>query len=288
MKQNETKQNHLKTYFQGFIMGIFETIPGISGSTIAFSLGIYKKLINSLYHLIPKKISVTPFLDFIKSSLKEKKKKIQTLNIPFLFFLFFGMLTAVGIFSSVMLFLYEHHFTALVSFFVGLILTLTLLTGKPYLLNKSVWSFNVLGGLLGLSLLILKPAQLIGNSPFEIMFLGFFSVFFGLLPGISGSFILLLLGKYEFILTAIKHFDFVTLGLFASGLFLGALIFIHFLKHLIKEHQEKTFSFFFAFVLGSLSVLISQIAYHYSSSIEIVFPLLIGIGSVYLTKKFFK
>jgi len=263
-------------------MGVCELIPGISGSTMALFLNLYERLIFSLNSYLPHN-----FYKIIKS--KNRKKEIQKLEIPFLFFLILGILSAVFSFSHLLGFFIENYRNYIFSLFVGFIIISTFLQGRHSISIKTI-KYSIVGLLFGISLIFLSPKNLIGSSSFEILIAGIISIIFGLLPGISGSFMLLILGKYEFILNSIRNFDFQIIFFFLIGIIIGTVLFVSIIKTLLDKHHKKLLSFFFAFVLGSIGVLILEILHNIS---QVSLPLVslyfvLGLGLGFLLNFFMK
>lgn len=265
-------------------MGIAETIPGISGSTIALFLGIYEKLILTLNNFLPNNL-----LKIIKAKNNDRKKLIKKLNISFITFLMIGMVLSVFTFSHIMSYLFEFHKLALLTFFIGFILSSSIISGKKYFKKQNIIPIG-LGFLFGISLLLLSPKDLLSTSPISILISGIITITFGLLPGVSGSFMLLIIGKYEYILHAVKDFNLPTIFFFALGMIIGILIFIKLIKHILENHKSNLFSFFFAFILGSITILIKDAynVFFINEILIVILYLIVGTLCGICINKYFK
>jgi putative membrane protein len=268
-------------FLKGILMGIAETIPGISGATIALFLGVYEKLISSLNAWMPHNL-----YKIFKASKYKKRNQIRKLNFSFLFFLILGMAFSIFTFSHLLSYLFENFKNLLLIFFVGFILTSTVISGHRYF-NKNNKYYILLGIIMGLSLNLLTPANLLGEKPLDIIITGFITVIFGLLPGVSGSFMMLIIGKYEFILNVVKTLDIINIIYFLFGVFLGIMSFIRGIKFLLDNYNIQLLSFFFSFVIASTSSLIKQIStdFNPNNTLILVAYLIVGIlAGIFLHK----
>lgn len=274
----------INTFLKGILIGICETIPGISGSTMALFLGIYQKLISTIHNFLPRNL-----FKILKLNANNKNKVISELNLKFFLTLIFGMISAVILFSHIIGFLFNNYKLYLLSFFVSFIVTSTIYQGKKYLIRKNQIQI-ICGILLGLSLLFISPREILDNSFISIIIAGMVTITFGLLPGISGSFMLLIIGKYEFILENVQDLNFEILIYFLTGIIFGAVLFIDLINKLFKKHKEKSLAFFFSFVLASISILLKDIIeiFYLSEILIIIFYLIIGILTGIHLQKFIK
>lgn len=225
-------------------MGAADVIPGVSGGTIAFLMGIYGELIDSI-----KSVDAEAFKLLFKGKIGAFWKHI---NGTFLASLFAGILISVFSLAKLMKYLLEFHPVPLWSFFFGLILASAIYILKG--LDK--WSLpNVASLLVGAAIAaficLASPAQ----TPDALWFVflsGAIAICAMILPGISGSFILLLMGKYAFIMGAVSTFDIPVLAVFALGAGIGIVCFSHFLSWLLKKFYMLTIALLSGFMLGSL------------------------------------
>lgn len=239
---------------KGMAMGIAEVIPGVSGGTIAFITGIYEKLLDTIKAFSPSLIGVF------------KKEGVSGLwsavNGAFLATLLIGMATGVivGVFGVTHLL--ETYPEMLWAFFFGLIISSAIFIGK----QVSSWGITeILLMLTGVAvayyITVASPAQ--GNEALWYVFLsGTIAISALILPGISGSFILLIMGMYSFIIptvkNALKTFDsesLLTVGVFAAGCLLGLTTFSRVLSWTFKNYKSPTLALLTGFMLGSLNKL---------------------------------
>jgi putative membrane protein len=235
-------------------MGVCDLIPGISGGTIAFITGIYERLIEAVSNITFKNY----YNLFFNSS--KRKKLFEKLDIIFLLSLFSGIFFAIIIGSKFISYFIENYYVYVFSFFTGLILASGLFISKQIdVKNNLNKSFGVLGFFLGIILLLFSPQEI--NSPSFLITLisGFFAIFALFLPGISGSFILVIFGMYEYIINLVKSFDLVGLIPFFIGAGLGVVIISRVVKFLFKFDKSKTLFFLLGLVLGTLSIPIRNI-----------------------------
>ena len=230
--------------FKGACMGAADVIPGVSGGTIAFLMGIYQELLDSI-----KSVNGEAFKLLFKGKIADFWKHI---NGNFLLSIFAGILVSVFSLARLMKYLLEFHPIQLWSFFFGLILASAIYILKG--LDK--WSIqNIISLLIGVGLAsficVASPAQ----TPDALWFVflsGAIAICAMILPGISGSFILLLLGKYAFVMTAVTELDIPVLAVFALGCGIGIISFSHFLSWLLKKFYMLTIALLSGFMLGSL------------------------------------
>ena len=229
---------------KGLAMGAANVIPGVSGGTIAFMTGIYKELVDSL-----KAIDAQAVKLFFTGKFKEFWKKI---NGNFLLAVFAGVVISIFSLAKLMQYLLETHPIQIWSFFFGLILVSTAFIMKDLgkFTFKNALSFLVGAGL-GVFICIATPA----TTPDSMLFIflcGAITFCTMILPGISGSFILLLLGKYAYMLEAVGELKIVILLVFAVGAAVGLVCFSHFLSWLLKKHYNATLSLLCGLMFGSL------------------------------------
>ena len=229
---------------KGVLMGAANVIPGVSGGTIAFMTGIYKELVDSL-----KSIDGTAVKLFFTGKFKEFWKAI---NGNFLLAVFAGVVISIFSLAKLFQYLLETHPIPVWSFFFGLILVSTVFIMKDMgrFTFSSAVSF-VVGAALGVFICIATPATT-PDSMLFIFFCGAIAFCTMILPGISGSFILLLLGKYAFMLEAVSELKVVILLVFALGAAVGLICFSHFLSWLLKKYYKPTLSMLCGLMFGSL------------------------------------
>ena len=243
---------HIVVAVKGACMGAADVIPGVSGGTIAFITGIYDDLIGSI-----NSINGTALKLFFTGKFKEFWKHI---NGGFLVSLFCGILFSVLALAGLMQYLLEHHPIQTWAFFFGLIVasSLFILKGVQGWDLKSVL-FVIFGVILGMTVCTLSPT----TTPDALWFIflsGAIAICAMILPGISGSFILLILGKYKYIMGAISGLtsggemgeSLVILCVFAVGAICGILSFSRFLHWLLGKYNRQTLLVLAGFIIGSL------------------------------------
>jgi putative membrane protein len=238
-------KNHLILFLKGMAMGISDLIPGISGGTIALLLGIYEKFIQSL-----KSINYSTLIYLLKLDFK---KLNDQLNFNFILPVFVGILISIFLFSSLISYLLINHKILLFSFFFGLIFfsSLKLIAS---LNPNSLFDFSLIfsGLILGLSLLFIGQLSL-SDSIISVFFSGFIAISAMLLPGISGSYILLILGKYQFMLDSISSLLWTNILVFAFGAVFGILSFSKIIFWLLNKYYKSTILFLSGIMLGALN-----------------------------------
>jgi putative membrane protein len=254
-------KSYLKIYAKGILMGICDLIPGISGGTIAFITGIYERLISAL-----KSFNLSLLLDIMKFLLgrgdKQKlRQDLKALDLPFLIILFAGILTSILLISKLIIFLLNNYFVYTMVFFIGLIVASSKIIfshiEKHHSLNTLV---ALIGILVGISFLFIVPSHA-QPSLWYIVLSGFFAISAMLLPGISGSFILLIMGTYQFMLEALQDIpqNIIPILLFLIGALLGFFVMSRLIFILFKKDKSKTLYFLLGLVIGSLSIPIKEI-----------------------------
>ncbi len=230
--------------FKGACMGAADVIPGVSGGTIAFLMGIYEELLHSIKSVNGEALKLL-FTGKIAAFWKH-------INGSFLLSLGAGILFSVFSLARLMKYLLEFHPVPLWSFFFGLILASAIYILKG--LDK--WSFqNILSLMAGVAMAaficLASPAQ----TPDALWFVclcGAIAICAMILPGISGSFILLLMGKYAFIMNAVTEMNIAVLAVFAVGCAVGIISFSHVLSWLLKKYYMLTIALLSGFMIGSL------------------------------------
>lgn len=232
-------------YLKGMGMGAADVVPGVSGGTIAFLTGIYEELLYSIKSVGPASVKVL---------LTQGPKAFWTsINGTFLLVLMLGIATSIVSLARVITFLLASYPTLLWSFFFGLILVSSLYMAKQI---KGWGGVNVMSLLVGAAtaytITVISPTE-IDATPIALFVAGSIAICAMILPGISGSFILLLLGMYSHVIGAIKGFDIGILMIFAAGCVTGLLLFSRFLSWLLARYHEATMALLTGFMLGSLN-----------------------------------
>ena len=232
-------------FLKGMAMGISDLIPGISGGTIALLLGIYKDFISSL-----KSINYKSFIYLIRLDFKKLNNQ---LNLCFLLPVFFGILSSIFIFSSLISFLLLDYKVLLFSFFFGLIFFSSIRLISDLKPTNTLDFLTVFVGLvIGLSFFFVSSLST-SNSIFSIFLAGFIAISAMLLPGISGSYILLILGKYKFMLDSISSFNWINILIFSLGAITGILSFSKMIHYLLQNYYRSTIFFLSGLMMGALN-----------------------------------
>ena len=245
-------KDYIMVAVKGACMGAADVIPGVSGGTIAFITGIYDQLLASI-----NAIDKTAVKLFFTGKFKEFWKHV---NGGFLVSLFCGILFSVVALAGLMQYLLENHPIQTWAFFFGLIVasSIFILRGIKGWNIKSVL-FLIVGIILGVTVCTLSPT----TTPDALWFIfisGAIAICAMILPGISGSFILLILGKYQYIMSTITNLttgaavgeSIVVLGVFAVGAVFGILSFSRFLHWLLGKFHKETLLVLAGFIIGSL------------------------------------
>jgi putative membrane protein len=247
-------------FIKGVFMGAADIIPGVSGGTIAFITGIYERFINALKSLNIHFILYS-LIGLKNKDYKEKaKQSFSQMDLTFLLLLAAGIALAFLSLANIVGFLLEEFPTYTYGFFLGLILSSAAFVYFSHKKTFNHWSFLVfvvIGSIVGYGIVGIESIQM-QHSIIIIFFSGLISFCAMILPGLSGAFILLLLGQYEFmlgVLRQITRFDFGSLPFAFSyllGGILGLVIFSRVLSYLIKRYRMATISFILGLMIGAL------------------------------------
>jgi putative membrane protein len=233
----------LLLYIKGMAMGAVDVVPGFSGGTVALITGIYDKLLAS-FAATPQAIAL-----FFRGRIKDAW---NACNATFLATVLLGVLTSVFSLARVISYLMDKHPVPLWAFFFGLVMVSVYLVGREVVL----WSFSRLAVFavgLGLAVWVTLAAPLqLAADPFILFLAGAIAISAMILPGISGSFILVLLGLYPVVLGAVKNLDLGVLAVFSAGCLLGLMSFSRLLSWLLLRFRDVTLAFLAGVMLGSL------------------------------------
>ena len=243
---NRSLFDYLLITFKGLAMGAADVVPGVSGGTIAFISGIYEELITSINNIN---------LDLFKTLKKDGIKAAWTqLNGNFLLALMLGIGISILSLAKLIKSLLETEPVLLWAFFFGLVIASILFIGKQ-IENwnlKTILGFT-LGAIVAYYITTLPGGDESMTSAWFMFLAGALAICAMILPGISGAFILVLLGAYQPVLTAIDNKDFQTIAIFAVGAIVGLLSFSKFLKWLFNNYKNLTLAVLTGFILGSLN-----------------------------------
>lgn len=243
--------NRVGQIWRGMAMGMAEVIPGVSGGTIAFITGIYERLLASIGNVGP---------GLIKDWKQEGFSKVWSkIDGNFLIFLFVGMVAGVVIGAFGISFLIDNHAEAVWAFFFGLIIASVLYVIKSIkAFNIKTWIAFGAGAIIAYAITAMYPMK--GNdSLIFVFFSGMIAVSALILPGVSGSFMLLIMGMYTLVLGTLKQFlsdpnfqDFLFICVFILGCLIGLLTFARVVSRFFKNYPSMTLATLAGFMLGSI------------------------------------
>lgn len=235
---------YLLTYLKGMAMGAADVVPGVSGGTIAFITGILDTLLESIRRINPSLIKI------IRA--QGAKAAFSHINGPFLLAVLGGILTSIFTLAKLISYLLLAHPIPVWSFFFGLIII------SVVHMLRQVKGFSLVrlllfavGAAFAWGITMLNPIAM-QMTYLNVFIGGSIAICAMLLPGISGSFILLLLGLYTSILSAVKSFDVGILAIFAGGCIFGLLTFSHLLSWLLRQYHDATIVLLTGLMLGTL------------------------------------
>lgn len=272
-------------FLKGLLMGAADIVPGVSGGTIAFITGIYDRLIFSLKDAGKfAKLS----LQKISGSKGVGWKKIwDLLDIALFLPLGVGIVVAFGAGSLVIPGLIEAFPGYVYSFFIGLILASAWIVWRHIKAHTPATVFLLLCGvLIGVAISLIPVADASeGAHPLSIFGLGMLAICAMILPGISGSYMLLMFGRYEYMLHAIRTLDSAVISIFILGAILGLLLFANVLSWLLKRYHAATFSALLGLMIGALTRPVGDVAASNASFLGAAAMALVGIILVVLVER---
>lgn len=238
-------RNYLLLVLKGCAMGAADVVPGVSGGTIAFISGIYEELINSI-----KSIDLQALKLFFSGKFKGFWEKI---NGNFLLSVVCGIGISIFSLAKLMTWLLANHPIYIWSFFFGLIIASSVLVSKE-IRKWDVFTIIALiaGACIAYTITVLSPAST-PETWWFVMLSGAIAICAMILPGISGAFILLLMGKYTYLMTAVSQLNFGTITVFVIGAVIGIVSFSHLLSWLLKNYHTLTVALLTGFMVGSLN-----------------------------------
>ncbi len=239
------QRNYFLLVLKGCAMGAADVVPGVSGGTIAFISGIYGELIESI-----KNFNIEAFKYLFTLKIGKFWKKI---NGNFLAAVVGGIAISIFSLARLMTYLLENHPICIWSFFFGLIIASSLLVFKEVTRWRAGSIIALLAGIVVAYLITALSPTSTPNTWWFIMLSGAIAICAMILPGISGAFILLLLGKYMFIMDAVGNLKIGIILLFIIGAAVGIISFSHFLSWLLRNHHNMTIALLTGFMVGSLN-----------------------------------
>jgi putative membrane protein len=244
LENSRNFKDYLILGIKGFCMGAADVVPGVSGGTMAFILGIYRELIESIRSLD---------LYVVKNIFKGQfKKAFKHTKWPFLLPVAMGILTAIFSIAQLLSWLLDTHPIFIWAFFFGLVLASIIYIAK----ELESWRISMVAWMMAGSF---SSFYIVGQIPAETPETAWFLFFSGalaicamILPGISGAFILVLLGKYAYVLNAVKNHDYLILLIVSAGAAFGLVAFVRVLHWLFHRYQQVTIALLSGLMLGSL------------------------------------
>ncbi len=225
-------------------MGAADVVPGVSGGTIAFITGIYDTLLESIRRINPSLLSIW--------KREGTKAAFNHINGFFLLALFSGIFVSIATLAKLITWLLNTHPIPIWSFFFGLILVSVYHIVRQVEQRDVIRFITLLVGIaFAYSITVLKPLHM-EPTMLNTIIAGSIAICAMILPGISGSFILLLIGMYTPVLTAVKGFQVEVLALFLSGCVIGLLTFSHLLSWLLRNFRDATLMFLTGLMIGTL------------------------------------
>lgn len=237
--------DYLILSLKGMAMGAADAVPGVSGGTIAFISGIYEELVNTISG-VNLKLLKTLKTEGIVAFWRQ-------LNGSFLVALLSGIMVSFFIFMKLAKYLIEHHPILIWSFFFGLIAASIFFVGRQIKRWNLLAIVGFLAGTIAAYYVTTLPTMANNEHTFFLFIAGAIAICAMILPGISGSFILVVLGAYTTLSQAISDLDFKRIAVFASGALVGILSFSHLLKWLFKHYYNVTLALLTGFIFGSLN-----------------------------------
>ncbi|MEE9368831.1 MAG: DUF368 domain-containing protein [Pontiella sp.] len=239
---------YILNILRGVLMGAANVIPGVSGGTMALLTGIFEKLINAIKSFD---------LQAIKLGLSLKFKALFAhIDIKFLSAIGIGVVASILTFARVLEYLFESHALYVWSFFFGLILATVYFVGKTIGKRTGpVIALFILGTVIAASIAFMTPAEENASIPYLIL-CGAIAMCSMILPGLSGSYVLLLMGNYQLVMIkSISSFDLTVLVPVGIGAVAGLAVFARLLSWIFKKYHDQTIALLTGFIFGSLSIL---------------------------------
>lgn len=241
-------KEYISLFLKGLGMGAANVVPGVSGGTIALITGIFEKLIHSIKSFDLKALKLLFAGKF--------KELAQHINLDFLVAVFLGVGISILTFAKLFGYLFDHYPVYIWSFFFGLIIASVYYVGKT--IDRWTWVVAImfaLGTAIAISISVLKPASE-NASILYLLFCGVVAACSMILPGLSGSFVLILLGNYRLVMIdAVNELNFAVLIPIVVGAGVGLIAFSYFLSWIFKNYKNQTIAVLTGFILGSMGMI---------------------------------
>lgn len=248
-------------YLKGIIIGIGKIVPGVSGALIAMSLNLYERCL----------LSITNFFNNVKENLK--------LLIP----IGLGIVTSIILISNVLNYLLKHYYFYTILIIINLIIINIFPIIKKET-NKQNLLYIIIPLLLNLMLFINLNLTHNNIYYYEIIFCGIIDAISTIIPGISGTSILIMLGYYQAIIDAISNININFLIIYFSSMFITIIILTKIVEYLLKNQRQKTFGIIIGFSISSIITLIITISKYITSIKEIIFILILILINIIIKK----
>jgi putative membrane protein len=243
---SRTIKDYVVIGLKGMAMGAADVVPGVSGGTIAFISGIYEELLTSI-----SSVNLSLLKTLKSEGIKAAWKQV---NGSFLLSLFIGVFVSIVSLAKAIKWMLENEPILLWSFFFGLVLASVIYIAKQITKWKVLtFVLLVLGAGLAFYITTLNPLVSENSSPLFLFLAAALAICAMILPGISGAFILVLLGAYKPVLAAVNNRDFTTVAIVGAGAVAGLLTFSRILKWLFTNYKNYTLAVLTGFIIGSLN-----------------------------------
>lgn len=229
--------------FTGMVTGAANIIPGVSGGTMAFIMGIYEELLEAVKSFN---------LHLLQLVLRGRLKAAwDYLPMGFLIPLGIGLGVSIFALAGIISWLLVHHTVLLYAFFFGLILASILTISTQVRWRVATLIALALGAAIAWILIGMVPRQM-PHTPLILFISGMVAIIAMILPGISGSFIILIMGQYDYVINLVKSFEISGLLILGAGIVAGMLAFVRVLSWLLRHYHQATIALLTGFMLGSL------------------------------------
>lgn len=270
----DSPQEYLRIFLSGFAMGASDIVPGVSGGTMAFILGIYETLINGIKSFNLDALKKVWALLTGSEKNTTLSELITHLHLRFLIPLVLGIGVAVLLLTGLLDHWLATYPTYVFAFFAGLIIASIIAIGY-----KVKWGIVPLVTLI-IGILVaylatdpsLSVGENFGHSLPVLFFSGMIAICAMILPGVSGSFLLLVLGQYDFIISAVKNFDIMSILAVGCGVIVGILSFSRILSWLLEKYEHPTVALLVGFMIGAMRLIIFRITHFVDKDTRIATP----------------
>jgi putative membrane protein len=238
-----TIKGYLRIFLTGIAMGAADVVPGVSGGTMAFILGIYEDLL----------LAIKSFDLHLVKLLSRFRIREALEHVPwqFLAALGLGIVMAILSLAHIVSWLLEHQPIYLFAFFFGLVLASIVAVGASLQWQPTTIGMLIVGTVVAYVIVGLVPLDM-PHDPLTVFISGMIAITAMILPGISGSFMLLILNQYDYILNAVKDLDILGLLPLMVGMAVGITVFARVLSWLLKRYHQATVAVLVGFMIGSL------------------------------------